>query len=207
MAKKQDAYYFDNFKECARCSEKSAKLLYGIMKDFDAQKLSNHLEEMHEIEHSADIKKHEITEALIKAFITPIDREDIVEVSRKLDDLTDKIEDVLIKLYCSNITSIRPDAIELVKRVLKCTEAVTELMEEFPKFKRSKKLKELIIKLNDLEEESDKLFFACMHSLHSEENSPLEVVVWRDIYNSIENCSDTAEHIADSVESVVMKNS
>lgn len=207
MAKKQDSYYFKNFKECAECAAESAKLLYEIMIHFDKEKLNDYLDEIHKIEHAADIKKHEITEVLVKAFITPIDREDIVEVSQNLDDLTDKIEDVLIKIYCNNISAIRPDAIQLMEKVVKCSEAVLALTTEFPKFKRSKKLKNLIINLNDLEEESDKLFIDCMHNLHCEKDNLFEIIAWREIYATIEKCADTAEHIADIIESVVMKNS
>ncbi len=207
MSKKQDAYYFQNFQECAQCSAKSAKLLHSIISDFDPEKLHAYLDEIHAIEHAADLKKHEITEVLVKAFITPIDREDIVEVSQDLDELTDNIEDVLIRIYCNNIISIRPDALHLVELVVKCADAVMELMREFPDFKRSRKLKELIIKINSLEEESDKLYIECMHKLHQEKDNLLEIIAWRDVYACIEKCSDTAEHIADIVESVVMKNS
>ena len=207
MAKKQDMYYFDNFKACAECSSKAAKLLHKIMSDFDKNMLHSYLSEMHGIEHFADIKKHEVMENLIKAFITPIEREDIVDVSRNLDDLTDKIEDVLIKIYCNNITVIRPDALELVELVVKSADAVFDLMSEFQNFKRSKKLKEYIININSLEEQADRKFIECMHSLHSNEKNLLEVIAWRDIYARIEKCCDTAEHIADIVESVVMQNS
>ncbi len=207
MSKKQDAYYFNNFKECAECSANSAKLLYNIMSDFDAKKLHDYLDKMHEIEHAADIKKHEMSEVLIKAFITPIDREDLVHVSQELDELTDRIEDVLIKLYCNDVKTIRPDALELVELVVNVAEAVLSLMEEFPHFKRSKKLKEYVININSIEEQSDRKFIECMHRLHSEENDAVEILVWHEIYTYIEKCSDTAEHIADIVESVVMQNS
>ncbi len=207
MAKKQDMYYFDNFKDCAGYSAKSAVLLHHIMSDFDADRLREYIDEMHALEHAADIKKHEVTETLIKAFITPIDREDIVQVSQNLEELTDRIEDVLIKIYCNNIITIRPDALELVGLVVKCSEAVLALMSEFADFKRSKKLKEYIIDINSLEEESDRQYIACMHSLHTEKDNLMEIIAWRDIYACIERCADTAEHVADIVESVIMKNS
>ncbi len=207
MSKKQDIFYFDKFRECAECSAKSAKLLYNIISNFEEEKLHDYLDEIHKLEHAADIKKHEITEVLIKAFITPIDREDIIQVSQNLDELTDRIEDVLIKIYCNNVTTIRPDALELVELVVKCSDAVLALMTEFPKFKHSKKLKEYIININSLEEESDKKFIECMHKLHGEKDNMHEVVAWHEIYTYIEKCSDAAEHIADIVESVVMKNS
>ena len=59
MAKKNDAYYFNNFAECAECSVNASKLLGKIMENFDQSKLQEYMNEMHEIEHSADMKKHD----------------------------------------------------------------------------------------------------------------------------------------------------
>ncbi len=207
MAKKQDAYYFDNFKACAELSSEAAAKMYDIMSSFDVAKMSEYRREMHDLEHTADMKKHEMTEALVKAFITPIDREDIVQVSQNLDQLSDYIEDILIKIYCNHVTAIRPDAIQLMKLVVQCSDAVLDLMNEFADFKRSKKLKEIIININSLESEADLLFMKCMHKLHGEKDDLLEIIMWRDIFACIERCSDAAEHIADVVESVIMKNS
>ena len=66
---------------------------------FDLESLPVYLDEMHKIEHEADLKKHDLLNTLAKAFITPIEQEDIMQISRNLDDLTDKIEDVLIRIY------------------------------------------------------------------------------------------------------------
>ena len=205
MAKKNDAYYFNNFAECAECSVNASILLGKIVENFDQSKLQEYMNEMHAIEHSADMKKHELTEALVKAFITPIDREDIVEVSRNLDELTDKIEDVLIRIYCNRVSEIREDAKEMVKIVIKSCDEVLALMREFGDFKHSKKLKEHIIAINSLEEEADSLYVSSMYKLHGE-TDPISIIAWRDIYMFLEKCLDTSEHIADIVESVVMKN-
>ncbi len=206
MAKKQDSYYFDNFSACAEYSLQAAELLGEIMKNFSVASLGEYADKMHKIEHAADMKKHELTEVLIKAFITPIDREDIIEVSHNLDDLTDKIEDVVIRLYCNNVTFIRPDALELTDTVIKLCREVNALMHEFKDVKHSKGLKEHIININDLEESADKLYINAMHDLHTEADV-MTVIAWRDIYTYLEKCSDTAEHVADIVESVIMKNS
>ena len=84
---------------------------------------------------------------------------------------------------------------------------VKELLEEFADFKRSKKLKEQIIRINDLEEESDRLFMSSMRDLHTQSTDPLRIIAWREIYGYLEYCADACEHAADVVESVVMKNS
>ncbi len=206
MAKKQDAFYFDTFVTCAEHSSHAAKLLATIMKNFDEAKLQNYLDAMHGIENAADVKKHELDEVLVKAFITPIDREDIIEVSRELDELTDKVEDVLIRIYYNHVTSIRPDAIELVNLVVKCAEEVLGLMKDFANFKHSKSIKDHVIRINSLEGEADRLFMNCMYHLHAECKDVMEVIAWRDIYIYLERCTDTAEHVADIVESVIMKN-
>ena len=206
MSKKQDAYYFNNFLECAQCACEAASLLEEIAGNFQRDKLREYMDKMHVVEHSGDLKKHELVETLVKAFITPIDREDILQLSQNIDDLTDKIEDVLIRIYCTHVSAIRPDALPLIQLVRKLCDNVLELLREFTDFKHSKKLKSLIISINTLEEEADALYIQCMHDLHSCAADPMEVIAWRDIYTYLERCADTAEHIADSVESVIMKN-
>ncbi len=207
MSKKQDTYYFENFIACAELSTHAAKLLATIMKNFDESKLQNYLDAMHGFENAADMKKHELSETLVKAFITPLDREDLIEVSRELDELIDQVEDVLIRIYYNHVVGIRPDAIELSNVVVKCCEEVLGLMKELANFKRSKSLKDHIIRINSLEGEADRLFMNCMYHLHAECDNVMEVIAWRDIYIYLERCTDTAEHIADIVEGVIMKNS
>ncbi len=70
---------------------------------------------MHKVEHVADEKKHDLLNVLTKAFITPLEREDITLLSQNIDEVIDKIEDVLLRIYCNNIRIIRPDALKHAK--------------------------------------------------------------------------------------------
>lgn len=207
MARKQDAYYFDNFIACAEESCHAASLLRKVLGDFKPQELEKNLEEIHEIENRADGKKHEMLDRLAKEFIPPIEREDIVELSQHIDTVTDKVEDVLMRVYMGNAQEIEPDALEMTDVVIQCCEKVRELLTDFADFRRSKNLKELIIQINALEETSDRLFMRSMRKLHTECSDPLHIIVWREIYSYLERCADACEHVADTVESVVMKNS
>ena len=203
MSKKQDDFYFQNFIECAGYSCQAAHLLKEILSDFRPEDTKMRLDELHE----ADMKKHELSDRLTKAFITPIEREDIAALSEQIDDLTDKIEEVFIRIYINNVKAIRPEALKMLELVIQCCEEVCGLMREFANFRRSKELKDRIIQINSLEEEADRLYIASMHSLHSEEKDVLAVIAWREIYSYLEKCADACEHAADVVESVVMKNS
>ncbi len=207
MAKKQDAFYFDTFVDCMELASKAAGILDETLRTYNPEDLTARMHEIHEVEHAADGKKHELMAVLAKAFITPIEREDIMLLSQNIDDLVDQIEDVLIRLYCNNIQTIRPDALETSGLIVKTCDAVGALMKEFPNFKRSKTLRQHIIDINTLEEEADVKFIASIRTLHVESMDPMEVFSWHELYRYLEHCVDACEHIADIVESVVMKNS
>ncbi len=206
MSKKQDAFYFDNFVSCVEHAGKAAAILDSTLRDFHPDELAPQLEAIHTEEHAADCKKHELMSALAKAFITPIEQEDIMLLSQNIDELVDNIEDVLMRIYCNNIRTIRPDALETISLLAKSCAAVKELMVEFPNFKRSKKLRQYIIDINSLEEDADQLFLKSVRELHVNCTEPLEVFSWNEIYRCLENCLDACEHVADIVESVIMKN-
>ena len=207
MAKKQDDFYFQNFITCAEFSSQAAHLLKDILSDFRPEETKKRLDELHAIEHAADEKKHELNDKLVKAFITPIEREDIASLSQQIDNLTDKIEEVFIRIYINNVSKIRPEALEMLDIVIRCCEEICGLMREFANFRRSKELKDRIIRINSLVEEADRLYIANMRALHSEEKDVLEIIAWGAIYSDLEKCVDACELAADVVEGVVMKNS
>ena len=206
MAKKSDNYYFENFIQCVECGCQAAKMLEENLANFDVSRLSENLDELHKIEHDADKKKHEMMAVLVKAFITPIEREDIILLSQSIDEVTDQIEDVLIRIYINNVHTIRPEALQFTKVIIRCCKVLKEIMEEFANFKKSKTLHGLIIEINALEAEGDRLFIDSMRRLHTEVTDPLEIIAWREIYSFLEKCCDACEHVADAVESVIMKN-
>lgn len=207
MAKKQDAYYFNTFTACLEDACRAAELLDKTMREFDAARLKERLDEMHAVEHAADDKKHELLNVLAKAFITPIEREDIMLLSQNIDEITDKIEDVLLRVYCNNVQTIRPEALELSDVVIRVCQEAKLMAEEFADFKHSKALRDHIIRINTLEEEADQLYIGSMRTLHTTCSDPIEIIVWREIFFYLEMCVDACEHVADTVESVVMKNS
>ena len=103
---KGDKFYYENFAASTALSKTAATYLVKCLENYNPDNIQQMLEEMHEIEHNADIKKHEMSEALAKAFVTPVDREDLDMLSHNLDDVTDKIEEILQKFYIYNIQSI-----------------------------------------------------------------------------------------------------
>ena len=206
MARKQDAFYFDTFTACAEHAVEASRLLRRCIADYDPDNLELILREIHETEHAADMKKHELMNVLAKAFITPIEREDIMLLSQCLDEVVDKMEDVVLRLYCDNIRSIKPEMIAVVDVLERCCSEMHAMIKEFSNFRHSRTLRDKIIAINTLEEEADALFIHNMRVLHTEETDPIAIIVWRDVYRYIEQCADACEHVADACEKIMMSN-
>ncbi|MBQ9743500.1 MAG: DUF47 family protein [Clostridia bacterium] len=203
---KGDKFYFENYMECAALAKNAANYLVECLENYDASNIEMMLEQMHTYEHSADMKKHQMNEMLAKAFVTPVDREDLDMMSQQLDTVLDLLEEVLQKLYIYNIQTIESAAIEYARHLVKACDILCEIMEEFENFKKSKKLHSLIVESNDVEEECDKLYLTTMHELTKNSTDVLTTVSWYKIYDCFEACSDACEHVSECVGSIVMKN-
>ncbi len=203
---KGDKFYFDNFTQCAQLTKKAADYLVECLENYEPGRIEKMLEEMHEIEHNADLKRHEMVDALAKAFVTPVDREDLDMLSHNLDNVTDKIEDVVQKLYINNISKINPSAIVFAKQIVRACEYLCEIMDEFANFKKSKRIQTLIIKLNDIEDECDKIYLSSMRELMKDPKDVLVTISWREIFDCFESCADVCENVSESIGLVIMKN-
>lgn len=207
MAKKKDEFYFDAFIEHAETARRAASLLLEIMEDFDADAIDRALTRMHEIENAGDAVNHGITDALTSAFITPIEREDIALLSERLDAVTDHLEGVLHRIYFTNVREMRPSAVAMARKIVEACDAMQGLVRELPRFKRSKKLRKLVVAVNDVEEQCDGLYIESMRELHTTETDVLQVIAWRDVYTFLEITADSVEDVAETIQNVVMKNS
>lgn len=207
MAKKHDNDYFEMFVELVDYSCRAAHGLYDTLTNFDVAKLPDTMEVLHQIEHAADGGKHNLMEKLTAEFIPPIEREDIIAITNEIDDVTDSIEDVLMKVYMYNIQSIRSEAIEFCQTIVQCCEALKNAMIEFRHFKKTEKLKPLIIEINRLEGEGDRQYTEAVHTLFTGRGDPIEAFAWTQVFSRMERCCDACEHTANVIESVIMKNS
>lgn len=203
---KGDKVYFENYSQCAALAKKAASYLVECLENYDANRIEDMLREMHVFEHGADVKKHEMNEMLAKAFVTPVDREDLDMMSQQMDTVLDLLEEVLQKLYIYNIQKIEPAAIAYAKHLIRACDLLGDIMEEFENFKKSKTLHDLIIACNDVEEECDKLYLSTMHDLTKKSTNVLETLSWYKIYDCLEACADACEHVSECVGSIVMKN-
>ena len=204
--KKASYSYFAFFCEMIDCACQASTALNNMFSDYQPRNLRQEADVIHEIEHAADLKKHDMMSQLLREFLPPIDREDIVNISHVLDEIVDLIEEVVLSLYMNDIQKCRSDVQPMVALIAKQCEELRKLMAEFENYKKSDKLMDSIIAINTMEEEGDKLHREAMRNLKLTCSDPFELIAWRDIYACLENCCDACEKVADAVEEVVMKN-
>lgn len=207
MAKIKDSFYFDSFDQSAQYALKAATMLNDLMHDFKPEELREQITRMHGIEQAADDVRHGLVDALVTAFITPIDREDVAELSARLDDVTDEIEGVLHRMYYDNVLGMRPEALGMVDLLGKSCTTMAELVALMRQFKKQKKLRNLVFDINHIEQEADALFVEAMRTLHITCDDPMQVFAWHEVYSQLEECLDACEEVADVIDNIVMKNS
>ncbi len=206
MSAKKNSFYFDNFVECIGVSRKAAIKLQEIIKGFDSADIEKHVADIHEIEHEGDSKRHELQDEIVRAFVTPIDRDDLISISQSIDSVTDAIEDIVLSLYTWNVTAMRDDAAELAELLIRCCTATETVLRELPGYKRSTTLGPAVVEVNHLEEEGDRMYLAAVRRLALEEKDPLTVMAWREIYQSFETVCDCCEDVANVVEAIAIAN-
>jgi uncharacterized protein len=207
MPKKGSYDYFQSFVEYADCALKAAEHLNETLTHFDPEKMQARMDALHSIEHYADNINHKTLDHLAKEFLPPIDREDLAQLSHSMDDVVDAIDDIMRRMCMYNVTKPRPEVENLCELLVRCCTALKSLTHEFKRFKKSSTIKNCLVQLNSLETEGDTLHFQAVNRLFSAPESPLDVLIWRDIFDGFESCYDDCEHVAEVIESVVLKNS
>lgn len=208
MGKRDKFDYFDAFEKQTEVAVQEAELLIEAIESFtEAEHLKEVMERAHELEHKGDEINHAIFKTVATDFITPIEREDIINMSQYLDNIIDYIEDVMQRFYMYDVHFMHDDALEFARLIKKSCVALDKAMDDFRNFKKSKKFKELIIDVNSYEEEADQLLIKVIRDLHTKDcDKPMRVLVWSQIFNRMEKCSDACEHAADSMSTILLKN-
>ena len=200
--------YFRKFSDMAQKASQAADLLQITLGTYDAATLREKTDAMKRIENDCDQIMHDIMNRLAVEFLPPIEREDIIEITDKLDTVVDSIEEILLGLYMYRVRELIPETLEFVDLIVESTAMLEEVVLEFSNFKRSNEVKEKIIRINSLEGEGDTLYLNSMRSLfdYTGEFDPRKTIIWKEMLQVLENCLDSIEECANEFETAMLKN-
>lgn len=203
---KEDKFY-KLFKQQAQNTLDAAELLRKFLNNMENAVV--HSQEIQKLEHEGDKIVHKIIEELNNAFVTPIDREDIYAVAKKMDDIIDHIESLLHSFIMLNVKECTDEARIFADFIVSATKEINELMQILAymhKAHENKIINEKIIAINKIENEADVFFREVVGKLFREENiDVLNVIKWKDLYKAFENTIDSCETVANIIGGVVMK--
>ena len=165
----------------------------------------NELRNLKGIEHEADIHGHRCLKLVEEAFITPIDRSDIVEIIKEIENITDSIDSIANHTYMMCVNKVNEAAKDLMNFVVDACIKLEELMKNLKNFKKEfKKINDLIIEINNIEEAGDKTYLTAMRSLFEFETDAKKIIVWKLLYDQLEGALDKCEDVADIVQKIII---
>lgn len=205
--KKRKFDYYDAFENQAAIAVKEAKLLKEVVGEFkSAGELEEYLTRAHALEREGDAVCYSVFEALLPDFVTPIDREDIINLAQSLDEVTDVIEEIMQHFYMYDIHFMHDEAKAFAKLIVRSTEALSDAMVDFRNCKKSTKFQTLIAQVNDLEDEADQLYMRIIRELYTDEReNPVRVMVWSNLFDLMEDCADQCEAVANMMSMIMVK--
>jgi len=199
---KKDDKFFKIFGQMTVYILEAAEILATMLRN-PASDLAPLAARIKDIEHKGDELTHRVIDELNKTFITPIDREDIHDLSAALDDVLDLIDNTATRIVLFRITepirAIPEMCAVLLSQAMELGAAVSNLQD-------NDHVVERCIEINRLENDADRLFQSAIAALFDEVKDPIEVIKRKEIIETLEAATDKAEDVANVLESIVVKN-
>ena len=197
--------FFDHFSRAAENLVKGTALLSElVLPDADLLSIS---ERLVEVEHDSDAITHELYKKINSSFVTPFDREDIYKLGSGLDDVMDHLEAVGSLVYLYGLTKMPALPREMHEMVDVLDRQAKLTAEAMPRLKGMVGLEEYWVECNRLENEGDRVYRMLLVRLFSGEYDALTVLKLKEVVDELERACDAFEGVANTVETIAVKES
>ncbi len=192
--------FFDLFNQDAQNILAAARMLKEFLDDYrDAEQRA---EAIKALEDKGDDLTHTIIDRLNRTFITPLDREDIFGLAKQLDDVLDWIEAAAARIAIYKLPEMTTEARELAHIIVSECEAIVEAV---ARMRRLEGITAAVHEINRLENLADHLQRDAIARLFATRGDPIEVMKWKEVYESLEEATDQGEHVAHVLEGIYAK--
>lgn len=171
----------------------------------DIETLGEFANTIKQYESEADDKVHKIIKDLNEAFITPIEREDILQLTMNLDDVIDGMEEFTALMDIYQILSSDSYIDNFTDYILKCAKEILVSIELIAN-SRLQDVEPHAIKIKDHESKCDDLYRQSLKNLFHSEKDPIKVIQYKEIYETLEDIADHCQDVASTLQSIIMKN-
>jgi uncharacterized protein len=196
----RDQHFFELFNDIARRITAAAKLLDKALAE--PQKFDEYAAQIKNLEHEADVITHTVIDRIHKVFVTPLDREDIHQLAQELDDVIDMIDGCARRAQMFQVREVRESARKLAGILVRATEAIEWAVTSM---KQGKIVEARSREIKLLEEEGDAVYTAAVAELFRGTPDPIEVIKWKELYDTMERALDQCEDVANVLENITIK--
>ncbi len=198
----RDREFFDLFEEAGANILRAADLLDRMLRNYpDTKELAR---EILLCEQEGDRITHDIIQRLNQTFVTPIDREDILELASTLDDIVDYTEEVADYLGLYKVEAPMEQAQRQAHILMQACRQISEAM---PRMRDFKDISHYTVEIHRLENEGDRITREAIASLFDNGIDPMVVIRWKDLFERLEEAIDATERVANTLSGIVIKNS
>jgi len=198
----KDETFFDHFRQLAVHIGSSATLLRSLLESpLDSVRIAA---EIKKVETEGDAIVHLINQRIDTSFVTPLDREDIHVLAKRLDNVIDIVNGAARRVVMFRVTQSRPGAVKMADVIVRASAQILEAVSDVNKRQRMVEHSRAI-KL--LEEEGDGLYAENVGALFANEEPAIEVLKWKEIFDALENAIDECDDVSNVLESIALKNS
>ncbi len=195
--------FFDRMESLA---SKAAEIVGAFRAQLDHQEDAQaRLAAVKAIEHEADEILHATIEDLHRTFVTPLDRNEISTICKRLDDIIDLVEGAAMRTYHYEIRDVRAPLRALLGVLERQIVALREGLAALHDLRHPEPLRECIVKVHTLENEADDILRPAIGNLFREEKDPRLILKWKEIYEHVEKATDRCEDVADHIENVLLE--
>jgi uncharacterized protein len=198
----RDEQFFDLFNQLAGHLKTAATLVDQLFAE--PHRTTELVRQIKDVEHQADVLTHSINVRIDKSFITPIDREDIHLLASRLDDVIDRLDGTARRVVMLHINEVREPAKQMAHVICSAAELIAQAVVSI---KRPSEVSEYASRIKQLEEEGDAIYHEAVGALFAGSPDPLEVIRWKEVYETLEIAIDQCMGVANAVHSISIKNS
>jgi uncharacterized protein Yka (UPF0111/DUF47 family) len=149
----------------------------------------------------------QISEELVKTFITGLEREDIEALARGLYKIPKTAEKLAERFMMAGKHIEGIDFSHQADMMEKATDAVHKMVSQLQAMEDLEKIKEFNDRLQFVEGEADKYMNDLLRDLYSGKYDALRAIVLRDLYELMEKVVDRCRDVGNVVMHIVLKNS
>jgi len=201
----KDKKFFPMFESQADLIVEAAAKLNEIFSSSDPEKHAELFKAIKDLENRGDDVAHQVFDELDKTFITPFDREDIHQLTSKLDDVLDFINGTSQRIRLYRLKKFPSEFLEFSSVMQDGAVEIRNAVKELYNLKKPETIRNAVIRINEVENKADDLYHSVISDLFENEKDAIELIKKKEVLQTMERASDRMEDVADVLKTIIIK--